>query len=148
MRSKSGWWKTGAGSLAVRVTDILATRDCFLEKSGQMVLPLRGEGFFILVIDGELKTQQGSYSRHRSHPIPNRKKVKVLVDQSWLTLCNLMNCSPPGSSVHGILQASGCHSLFQAIVQAQALNPGLPPCRQILYQLSPREAPSRGELNS
>ena len=110
--------------------------------------PPRGEGFFILVIDGELKTQQGSYSRHRSHPIPNRKKVKVLVDQSWLTLCNLMNCSPPGSSVHGILQASGCHSLFQAIVQAQALNPGLPPCRQILYQLSPREAPSGGELNS
>ena len=105
MRSKSGWWKTGAASLAVRVTDVLATRDCFLEKSGQMVLPLRGEGFFIFVIDGELKTQQGSYSRHRSHPIPNRKKVKVLVDQSCLTLCNLMNCSPPGSSVHGILQA-------------------------------------------
>ena len=25
--------------------------------------------------------------------------------QSCLTLCNLMNCSPPGSSVHGILQA-------------------------------------------
>ena len=105
VRSKSGWWKTGAGSLAVRVTDVLATRDCFLEKSGQMVLPLRGEGFFILVIDGELKTQQGSYSRHRSHPIPHRKKVRVLVDQSWLTLCNLMNCSPPGSSVHGILHA-------------------------------------------
>ena len=25
--------------------------------------------------------------------------------QSRLTLCNLMDCSPPGSSVHGILQA-------------------------------------------
>ena len=25
--------------------------------------------------------------------------------QSCLTLCNPMNCSPPGSSVHGILQA-------------------------------------------
>ena len=25
--------------------------------------------------------------------------------QSWTTLCNPMNCSPPGSSVHGILQA-------------------------------------------
>ena len=24
--------------------------------------------------------------------------------QSYLTLCNPMNCSPPGSSVHGILQ--------------------------------------------
>ena len=27
-----------------------------------------------------------------------------LVSQSCLTLCNLMDCSPPGSSVHGILQ--------------------------------------------
>ena len=32
-------------------------------------------------------------------------KVKVLVFQSCLTLCNPMDCSPPGSSVHGILQA-------------------------------------------
>ena len=32
-------------------------------------------------------------------------KVKVLVAQSCLTLCNSMDCSPPGSSVHGILQA-------------------------------------------
>ena len=28
-----------------------------------------------------------------------------LVAQSCLTLCNLMDCSPPGSSVHGIFQA-------------------------------------------
>ena len=33
------------------------------------------------------------------------QKVKVLVAQSCLTLCDPMNCSPPGSSVHGILQA-------------------------------------------
>ena len=33
------------------------------------------------------------------------KKVKELVSQSCLTLCNPMDCSPPGSSVHGILQA-------------------------------------------
>ena len=32
-------------------------------------------------------------------------KVKVLVTQSCPTLCNPKNCSPPGSSVHGILQA-------------------------------------------
>ena len=31
--------------------------------------------------------------------------VKVLVAQSCLTLCNPMDCSPPGFSVHGILQA-------------------------------------------
>ena len=31
--------------------------------------------------------------------------MKVLVAQSCLTLCNHMDCSPPGSSGHGILQA-------------------------------------------
>ena len=30
----------------------------------------------------------------------------MLVAQSYLTLCDAMDCSPPGSSVHGILQAS------------------------------------------
>ena len=32
-------------------------------------------------------------------------KVKMLVTQSCLTLCDSMDCSPPGSSVPGILQA-------------------------------------------
>ena len=32
-------------------------------------------------------------------------KVKVLVTQLCLTLCDPMDCSPPGSSVHGIFQA-------------------------------------------
>ena len=32
-------------------------------------------------------------------------KVKVLVTQLCPTLCNPTDCSPPGSSVHGILQA-------------------------------------------
>ena len=31
--------------------------------------------------------------------------VCVLVSQSFLTLCNLMDCGPPDSSVHGISQA-------------------------------------------
>ena len=31
--------------------------------------------------------------------------VYMLVTQSCLTLCNPMDCSPPGSSVHEILQA-------------------------------------------
>ena len=31
--------------------------------------------------------------------------MKVLVTQSCLTPCNPMDCSPLGSSVHGILQA-------------------------------------------
>ena len=31
--------------------------------------------------------------------------MKVLVAQSCLTLCDPMDCGPPGSSLHGILQA-------------------------------------------
>ena len=43
----------------------------------------------------------------KKNPVPDflSLKVKVLVAQSGLTLCDPMNCSPPGSSVHVILQA-------------------------------------------
>ena len=34
-----------------------------------------------------------------------KRKVKVLVTQSCPTLCHPMDCSPPGSSIHGIFQA-------------------------------------------
>ena len=41
-----------------------------------------------------------------SHTPGNKdwKKVKVLVPQPCVTLCDPMNCSPPGSSLHGIFQ--------------------------------------------
>ena len=35
----------------------------------------------------------------------NKIEVKVLVTQSCLIFCNAMDCSPLGSSVHGILPA-------------------------------------------
>ena len=42
-----------------------------------------------------------------SHSIAKSKScASVLVTQSSLTLCNPMDCSPPGFSVHGILQAT------------------------------------------
>ena len=64
--------------------------------------------------------------------------VKMKVTQSYLTLCDPMDCSLPGSSVHGILQARrvGSHCLLQGIFPTQGLNPGLLHCRQILYHLS------------
>jgi len=37
--------------------------------------------------------------------LEQESKVKVLVTQSYPTLCDPMDCSPPGSSVHGTLQA-------------------------------------------
>ena len=61
--------------------------------------------------------------------------VLCLVAQSCLTLCDLMDCSPPGSSVHGDSPGKntgvGCHALLQGIFPTQRLNPGLPHCRQI-----------------
>ena len=70
----------------------------------------------------------------------------VLVTQSCLTICDPMDCSPPGSSVHEIFQARileilGCHFLLQGIFPTQGLNPGLLHCRQILYQLSYKGSP-------
>ena len=38
-----------------------------------------------------------------SNLFEEQKKVKVKVAQSCVTLCDPMDCSPPGSSVHGIL---------------------------------------------
>jgi len=38
-------------------------------------------------------------------PHPKRFSVHAQSFQSCLTLCNPMHCNPPGSSVHGILQA-------------------------------------------
>ena len=46
--------------------------------------------------------------------------------------------------VHGILQAKILElgiSLLQRIFSTQGLNPGLPHCRQILYQLSHKGSP-------
>ena len=60
----------------------------------------------------------------------------VCVAQSCPTLCDPVDCSPPGSSVHGILQAR----VLQRVVMPSSrespnpgMNPGLLHCRRILY---------------
>ena len=49
-----------------------------------------------------------------------------LVAQLCLTLCNLMGCSPPGSSVHGIFPGrntrTGCHFLLLGVFLTQGSN--------------------------
>ena len=69
----------------------------------------------------------------------------VLSIQSCLTLCYPMDCSPPGSSVHGDSPGKntgvGCHALLQGIVPSPGLNPGLPHCRWILYCMSHQWSP-------
>ena len=62
------------------------------------------------------------------------------VAKSYPTLCNLMNCSLPGSSVHGDSPGKNtgvdCHALLQEIFPTQGSNPGLLHCRQFLYHLN------------
>jgi len=70
-----------------------------------------------------------------------------LFAQSCLTLCDPMDCSPPGSSDHGDSSGKntgvGCHALFQGILPTQGSNPGLPPCRKILHCLSHQGSPKQ-----
>ena len=65
---------------------------------------------------------------------------KVKISQSCPTLCDPMDCSLPGFSVHGILQARILEwvaiPFSRGIFPTQGSNPGLPHCRQILYHLS------------
>ena len=71
----------------------------------------------------------------------------VKVTQSCLTLCDPVDCSLPGSSVLEILQAGTLEwvsqSLLHGIVPTQGSNPGLLPCRWILYPLSHQGRNSR-----
>ena len=65
--------------------------------------------------------------------------------QSCPTLCDLMDCSPPGSSVHGESPGKntgvGCHAFLQGIFSTQGFNPGLPHCKWLLYHLSHQGSP-------
>ena len=68
-----------------------------------------------------------------------------LVAQSCPTLCNPMDYSPPGSSVHGDFPGKntgvGSHAFLQGIFPSQGSNPGLPHCRHFLYCLSHQGSP-------
>ena len=71
--------------------------------------------------------------------------MKVKVTQLRPNLCNPMDYSPPGSSVHGDSSGKnsgvGCYALLQGIFPTQGLNPGFLHCRWILYGLSHQGSP-------
>ena len=71
-----------------------------------------------------------------------RRRRKVA--QSCPTLCDPMDRSPPGSSIHGIFQARvpqwGAIA-FSRRSSVPSLSPGLPPCTQRLYHLSHQGSP-------
>ena len=67
-----------------------------------------------------------------------------LVTQLCLTLCDLMDYSPPVSSVHGILQArilEYISSPFSTDLPDPGIEPRLLHCRQIIYCLSLQGSP-------
>ena len=67
------------------------------------------------------------------------------IQKSCLTLCNPMDCSLPGSSVHGDSPDKktevSCHALLQGIFPTQGSNLGFPHCRRIVYHLSHQGSP-------
>ena len=77
-------------------------------------------------------------------------RIKI-VTQSCLTLCDPMDCSPPGSlcpwDFPGKNTGVSSHSLLQGIFPTQRLNMGLLHCRRILYHLSHHQrSPTRTRL--
>ena len=81
-------------------------------------------------------------SQSNSHPYMTTVcvlKSESEVTQLCLTLCDPMDCSLSGSSVHGNSPGKntgvGCHALLQGIFPTQGLNLGLLHYRQILYHL-------------
>ena len=75
-----------------------------------------------------------------------------LIAQSCLTLCDTMDSSLPGSSVHrdspGKNTGVGCHAFLQGIFLTQESNQGLLHCRWIPYQLSHHGSPQSQAMDT
>ena len=71
--------------------------------------------------------------------------MRCLVAQLCLSLCDPIDYSSLGSSVHGDSPGKnirmGCHALLQENFPNQGLNPGLLHCRQNLFHLGHQESP-------
>ena len=80
----------------------------------------------------------------------DKKWSKMLITQLCLTVCYPMDCSPPGSSVHGIFQTQntgvGCHTLLQGNFPTQGSNLSLLHFREILYHLNHQGSPKENTI--
>ena len=68
--------------------------------------------------------------------IPDESKGKGASLSHILTLCDPADCSPPGSSVRGILQARVLPFPSPGDLPDPGIKPGLLNCRRVLYRLS------------
>ena len=127
-----------------------------------------GRDYYLWISRGNCHYTVGTVKRMKSSSrIPpdismSSGQSMFLVVQLCLTLYEPMDCSLPGSSVHGDSPGKNtgvaCHALFQGVFPTKGSNPGLPHCRQILYSLkhqgsqkfnsSPQQSSSRTTTNS
>ena len=82
---------------------------------------LRWKGVFTSLQSSQIKNVH-----HTRVLLVLKVKLKVLVTQLCQTLCSPMDCSPPGSSVHGILLQDHCSGLLFPS-PGVFLNPGIEP---------------------
>ena len=118
------------------------------ERSGWILNAFRRYGWLEVGQDVEYERKKESsmiLDQGEELVIISNTKVKVLIAISYLTLCDPMDYSPPGSSVHRILQA---RILGRVAIpfSVDLPNPGMIPrsplqedylvhCRDILYHL-------------
>ena len=112
----------------------------FLPRAGQVLLSMQDKG------------EQFLHTRSWPNINPGLRLsrpwvVLRLAARSCPTLCDPMDHSPPGPSVHGDSPdkntAVGCHALCQGIFPSKGSNSGLPHCRWFLSHLNHQVSPSR-----
>ena len=119
----------------------------------EMLITMSALSWYLVRVSSELPILNHLVYSLRGHTVSwgiweneTTSAALYLVAQSCLTLCNPMNHSPPGSSVHGASPGKnagvGCHALLQGILPTHRLNSSLPHCRQILYHLSHQGSPT------
>ena len=98
-------------------------------------------------LEGKVLTT-GPPGKSQGFRVLNKLQVKVLITQSFLTLWDPVDYSPPGSSLHEILQARILErvviSSSRGTFQTQGSNPSLLHWRQILYHWATREVRWQG----
>ena len=128
---------------------IFFPRNKFINEKKKIIMKrelLETTDFGHMVIDSQKKNKRIKYmsTDQNFSRGPCDHCCSCLVSQLCPTLCNPMDCRPPGSSVRGGFPGKstgvGCHFLLQGIFLTQGLNPGLLHCRWILL---PSEAPGK-----
>ena len=90
-------------------------------------------------------TQQIHQQIKHLYVVTRAMKERIQLCQSGLTLCDPLNCSPPGSCVHGILQAKTLQWVAISFSRGSSwprVEPGTPALEVDSHHLSHPESPS------